>query len=233
MKAIIFDCDGVLVNSEVIYKASERSFLEKVGLFYEDKEFFRRFMGRSEESFFEEVGHDHMTKHGYALPVYFRDNLLAHIHAEFETKLESVPSMIDLVLSVSTPKAVASSSPTDDLHKKLNKTGYEGLFGEHVYSARMVAHGKPEPDLFLYTAENLGIDPKDCLVIEDSQNGVIAAIRAGMQCVGFTGGGHCPEGHDQILLETGAYASASSAATLSPLLLDFLKPAPHGPMFSA
>lgn len=232
MKAVIFDCDGVLVNSEVIYKTSERLFLERVGLVYETPDFFRRFMGRSEESFFEEAGKDHMEMHGLPLPHDFKANLLAHIHTEFETKLNSVAGMIDLVLSVKHPKAVASSSPTQDLHLKLNKTGYQGLFGDHVYSARMVAHGKPEPDLFLYTAAKINMPPQDCVVIEDSGNGVIAGIRAGMKVIGFTDGGHCPPGHDAVLKDTGAHYVANSVNELSEILADIVKPAPDAPTFS-
>ncbi len=228
MKAVIFDCDGVLVDSEVIYKASEREFLEKVGLVYETKEFFRRFMGRSEESFFEEAGNDHFAKHGKPLPHDFKENLLNYQNAEFERRLSDVPGMMNVVSSVTIPKAVASSSPTEILHYKLNKTGYEGMFGDHVYSARMVAHGKPEPDLFLYTAEKLGIAPAQCVVIEDSQNGVIAGLRAGMIVIGFTDGGHCPEGHDQVLQETGAHYVANSVAELQQILNNLLTPAQHG-----
>lgn len=232
MKAIIFDCDGVLVNSEVIYKTSERLFLEQVGLIYETSEFFRRFMGRSEESFFEEVGKDHMEKHGLPLPHDFKESLLAHIHTEFETKLDSVAGMIELVRSVMHPKAVASSSPTQDLHLKLNKTGYQGLFGDHVYSARMVAHGKPEPDLFLYTADKINMAPQDCVVVEDSGNGVIAALRAGMKVIGFTDGGHCPAGHDRVLKDIGAHNVANSVRELSEILNDMVKPVPDAPTFS-
>lgn len=233
MKAVIFDCDGVLVNSEVIYKSSERSFLEKVGLVYETQDFFRRFMGRSEESFFEEAGKDHVEKHGTPLPADFKENLLAFQKAAFEHSLMDVPGMLDVVSATKAKKAVASSSPTESLIYKLNKTGFGGMFGNHIYSARMVSHGKPEPDLFLYTAEKLGVDPKDCIVVEDSQNGVIAGLRAGMTVIGFTDGGHCPDGHDLILLETGAQSVAKNAAELMRILDIFLTPAQHGPTFSA
>lgn len=233
MKAIIYDCDGVLVDSEVIYKASERSFLEKVGLTYETPEFFRRFMGRSEESFFEEAGLDHVKKHGIPLPHDFKEKLLAFQNAEFEEKLIAVPGMKELVESfLDVTIAVASSSPTDMLHKKLNMTSMGHYFGEHIYSARMVAHGKPEPDLFLYAADKINVAPIDCIVIEDSGNGVIAGLRAGMTVVGFTGGGHCPEGHDNILLSTGAHHVARTPHELKDLLTSLLKRAPDAQSLS-
>jgi len=219
MKALIFDCDGVLVDSEVIYKASERSFLEKVGLIYETREFFRRFMGRSEESFFEEAGNDHMALHGRPLPAGFKQDLLDYQNAAFEKDLAEVPGMRAVVESFTgRTVAVASSSPTELLRWKLEKTDMIRYFGHHIYSARMVAHGKPEPDLFLYTAKKLQVDAKDCIVIEDSENGVIAGIRAGMQVVGFTGGGHCPPGHDETLKKAGAIEIATAANELLEIL---------------
>lgn len=234
MKAIIFDCDGVLVDSEVIYKTSERLFLQNVGLFYETQEFFRRFMGRSEESFFAEAGADHEKLHGRPLPHDFKKNLLAHQNAEFERNLTAIPGMKDLVESmVGLPIAVASSSPTEALNFKLQKTAMDHYFGNHIYSARMVAHGKPEPDLFLFAAKNINFEPKDCIVIEDSGNGVIAGLRAGMTVIGFTGGGHCPEGHDKVLLETGAHYIANDTDELKIIINGLLTHAPDERSFLA
>ena len=88
------------------------------------------------------------------------------------------------------PKAVASSSETHQLDYKLRKTGLWDLFAPHIYSADHVTHAKPAPDLFLHAANALGVAPSDCLVIEDSVNGVKAALAAGMRVWGFAGGGH-------------------------------------------
>lgn len=227
MKAVIFDCDGVLVDSELIYKSSERQFLENVGLTYEPAEFFRRFMGRSEDSFFEEAGKDHHAKHGRPLPDNFRPDLLESQKVRFETELQAIPG-IDVLLS-SIPhvvRAVASSSPTASLDYKLAQTGLKHYFGGHIYSAQQVRFGKPEPDLFLFAAERLGVAPEDCLVVEDSENGVLAGLAAGMTVVGFTGGGHCHDLHHESLLATGAHKLARDAGELQTLILDIFKPAP-------
>ncbi|MEC7398114.1 MAG: HAD-IA family hydrolase, partial [Pseudomonadota bacterium] len=80
----------------------------------------------------------------------------------------------------------------------------EAFFGEHVYSSHQVERGKPAPDLFLFAACALGISPADCIVVEDSAKGIRAAVAAGMRAVGFTGGGHCLNGHGTGLLEEGA-----------------------------
>lgn len=227
MKAVIFDCDGVLVDSEVIYKSSERQFLENVGLTYEPAEFFRRFMGRSEDSFFEEAGKDHLAKHGRPLPGNFRPDLLANQKMRFETELQAIAGINDMLSRIShVTRAVASSSPTDILNYKLRETGLSSYFGDHVYSAQQVRFGKPEPDLFLFAAERLGIAPEDCLVIEDSENGVLAGLAAGMTVVGFTGGGHCHDSHHESLMATGAHKIARDAGELQSLILDIFRPAP-------
>jgi beta-phosphoglucomutase-like phosphatase (HAD superfamily) len=99
---------------------------------------------------------------------------------------------------------VASSSRAHFLKSKLERTDLYDLAGPHVYSADLVAHGKPAPDIFLYAAEKLGADPARCLVLEDSENGVKAGIAAKMTVWGFLGGGHIFDGHGERLLEAGA-----------------------------
>ena len=233
MKAVIFDCDGVLVDSELIYKSSERQFLENVGLTYEPAEFFRRFMGRSEDSFFEEAGKDHHEKHGRPLPENFRPDLLANQKMRFETELQAIAGIDAILYAIPhVVRAVASSSPTASLDYKLAQTGLKHYFGDHIYSAQQVRFGKPEPDLFLFAAEKLGIAPEDCLVIEDSENGVLAGLAAGMQVVGFTGGGHCHDRHHQSLTATGAHKIAHNAGDLQALLLDIFKPLPDARLSS-
>lgn len=227
MKAIIFDCDGVLIDSELIYKSSEQEFLEKVGLTYNPVEFFRRFMGVSEEHFFEMAGNDHHAKHGTPLPADFRTNLLANQKKRFEEELKAMAGIDAMLYDLShVTRAVASSSPIDSLHRKLQMTGLKHHFGDHIYSASHVKFGKPKPDLFLYAAEKIGMEPKDCLVIEDSENGVLAGLAAGMTVVGFTGGGHCHDLHHESLSKTGAHKIAHSAAELHTMLLGLFTPAP-------
>ena len=227
MKAIIFDCDGVLIDSELIYKSTEREFLEKVGLTYNPVEFFRRFMGRSEESFFEEAGKDHHALHGAPLPADFRVNLLESQKKRFEEELQAIAGIDAMLHDLKhVTRAVASSSPIDSLIRKLEMTGLKPHFGAHIYSASHVKHGKPEPDLFLYAAEKLGVAPKDCLVIEDSENGVLAGLAAGMTVVGFTGGGHCHDLHHESLRTTGAHKIAHNTLELHAMLVDVFRPAP-------
>jgi HAD superfamily hydrolase (TIGR01509 family) len=117
-----------------------------------------------------------------------------------ETRLAEVSGALAAVRSLRGLKAVASSSREAALEKKLRKTGLWEHFAPHVYSAEHVTHSKPAPDLFLHAANALGVSPGDCLVLEDSVNGVTAAHAAGMRVWGFMGGGHMDE-HSRARLE--------------------------------
>ena len=106
--------------------------------------------------------------------------------------------------------AVASSSGIDGLHEKLKLTGLHHLFSPHIYSGQQVERGKPAPDLFLFAAARLDRAPEDCLVIEDSVNGIRAAVSAGMEAWGFTGGGHADADLEGRLIHAGAQKVVSN-----------------------
>jgi HAD superfamily hydrolase (TIGR01509 family) len=120
--------------------------------------------------------------------------------AAMETRLAAIAGVHAAVDAVRGLKAVASSSTTKGLEKKLRLTNLWDRFAPHVYSADHVTHSKPAPDLFLLAARELGVQPKHCLVIEDSVNGVAAAHAAGMRVWGFMGGGHMDEHSRQRLV---------------------------------
>jgi HAD superfamily hydrolase (TIGR01509 family) len=119
-------------------------------------------------------------------------------------RLTEVPGAARAVSAVRQMKAVASSSTLHRLGVKLRKTGLWEAFAPHVYSAEHVTHAKPAPDLFLHAAEALGVTPAQCLVIEDSVNGVLAGRAAGMRVWGFCGGGHMTERITARLADVGA-----------------------------
>ena len=202
--ALIFDCDGVLVNSEQIALAVEIELLAALGVDYPRAEYQHRYAGTSEQSFREALRLDALQRFGVALSEQFFAEMSAAIQAAFETRLTPIEGAHALAAAWAKPKAVASSSGQAHLERKLGKTGLAALFGEHVYSAELVHAGKPDPAVFLLAAERLGAPAKRCIVIEDSVNGIVAAKRAGMTAIGFAGGGHCLEGHAEELLAAGA-----------------------------
>lgn len=204
VRAVIFDCDGVLVDSEIIAVEVETRLLAAIGLDYEPLEFARRFMGMSDKAFYAALDEDCRAHTGRALPADFRASVFAEKHAANEAGLAAVAGIEAAVAGLSLPKAVASSSDADHLAYKLRKTGLWDLFAPHVYSADHVAHAKPAPDLFLHVAAALEVAPSDCLVIEDSVNGVTAGRAAGMLVWGFTGGGHMDAAAGARLVAAGA-----------------------------
>lgn len=189
--AMIFDCDGVLVDSEALAMDVDRERLAAIGLDYERSEFVARFMGLSDAAFAAALDADRRARLGEPLPAGFMDALHAEQSQLLAERLQPIPGAAACARSLGElPKAVASSTSTDLLALKLRVTGLADLFGRHAYSADLVARAKPFPDVFLYAAERLEIAPSQCLVLEDSQNGVRAGLAAGMTVWGFTGGGH-------------------------------------------
>ncbi len=185
-RVVIFDCDGVLVDSEVIALAVTRRRLGEAGISLSDEETRQRFLGHR----FETVVGRVEAELGASLPKEFPDDLSREILATFERELKGVEGVRQAVGGLSARVCVASSSAPERLRFALRVTGYETLFAPHIFSASEVARGKPYPDLFLHAASAMGAEAQDCLVIEDSVAGVVAARAAGMAVFGFVGGSH-------------------------------------------
>lgn len=216
--AILFDCDGVLVNSEAIVDRIYRKHLDRIGLSYSQTEFGERLMGLTREASARLLAED-ANKLGVAAPdANFYTQVRAAMLQAFDQELIAVAGAHRLISRWPGTQAVASSSVAATLRLKLEMTGLAELFGEHIYSADVVAQGKPDPAIFLYAAKQLGVPPNQCLAIEDSVNGVVSAKRAGMTVLGFTGGGHCLAGHDQVLLQAGANQVFASHADIAQYL---------------
>lgn len=202
--ALIFDCDGVLVDSEVIAIRSERALLSEWGLHYAFETFVSRFVGLHNRDFYAALANDAAAL-GRTLPENFGKLLQANNWKHYETELQAISGVQDVVAAFPGPQAVASSSEADKLVRKLTITGLHDTFTPHIYSSDLVKNGKPAPDLFLHTADVLRVPPERCVVIEDSVNGVRAALAAGMTAWGFTGGGHADAGLGGRLSAAGAH----------------------------
>jgi HAD superfamily hydrolase (TIGR01509 family) len=126
------------------------------------------------------------------------------IEAGFRQSLVAIEGVAEVLDRLRLPVCVASSSAPEQIRRKLEITALLGRFGDRLFSATMVARGKPAPDLLLYAAERLATAPDRCLVIEDSPTGIDAARAAGMTAIGFCGGSHCGPEHRARLQEHGA-----------------------------
>ncbi|MFT3975355.1 MAG: HAD family hydrolase [Amaricoccus sp.] len=183
---VIFDCDGVLVDSEPISLRLLLSMLASAGLDLAPAEADARFLGRSLASTREILARDFsLTVSDAAL-----DDMRRDLYAAFRKDLQPIAGIGPTLDALGLPFCVASSSQPERIELSLRVTGLWPRFEGRVFSSTMVARGKPAPDLFLYAAESLGHVPGDCLVVEDSPAGIMAAQAAGMRVVAFTGGGH-------------------------------------------
>jgi HAD superfamily hydrolase (TIGR01509 family) len=218
LDAVIFDCDGVLVDSEVVALRVEIAFLAELGLTYARDEFAERFLGHTMTEFYAQLDRDHRARMGRPLPADVPDRLAARLKPEMETHVNAVAGVHEVVETLARPKAIASSSGVDALHRKLRKVGLYDAFAPHIYSGEMVARSKPSPDLYLHAAQALGVEPRACTAVEDSINGVRAAAAAGMRAIDFVGGGHCPPTHAQRLRDAGAHDVIDHMDGLLPLL---------------
>ena len=216
--AILFDCDGVLVDSELIYVDVEREHLARIGLHYELDEYMDRFQGLGGSDFWATLDRDHRALGKGPLPPDFGADLDAATMERINRELTEIVGIKQLLQKHDGLRAVASSSRLARLVHKLQHTGLYAYFEPHIYSGEQVPNGKPAPDLFLFAARKLGTDPQSCLVIEDSANGVKAGLAAGMTVWGFIGGGHSHDGHAGQLLQAGAHKIIDSHDDLSGLL---------------
>jgi len=204
MDAVIFDCDGVLIDSETIAHDVELEAMKRLGLSFDSADYKARFQGLAVKDWAEAIDAHHRAEFGAPLPGGFMDDLCAEITRRILSDIRPIDGAVDAARIFPGAKAIASSSPKDELHGKVRGLGLWDDFGGHVYSGDDVTRGKPAPDLFLLAAERLLTAPARCIVIEDSVNGVKAGVAAGMTVWGFVGGPHCLP--DQAARLTGAGA---------------------------
>ena len=211
---IIFDCDGVLVDSEVISCRAHAETLTRHGYPITADEVLERFLGRSMRQATLEVE----AELGRRLPDDFSSQTYAEIFRLFATSLEATPHIAEALEKIALPVCVASSGPPEKISTSLNRVGLYGRFAPHIFSAVQVRHGKPAPDLFLLAAEQMQATPARCLVIEDSIAGIEGAIAAGMPALGFHGGSHCREGYGRKLHAAGAVTTFDDMRQLPGLI---------------
>lgn len=201
-QAVIFDCDGVLVDSETLALDVELQVLAELGLTFDRDDYALRFMGLSTDAFHLAIDEEAKARIGRSIAAEVRGS--ERLRQVMIAHLREVPGALAFVSSIKLPKAIASSGSHAGLERKLKQTGLWDIFAPHVYSADHVTNAKPAPDLFLHAAQALGVAPQDCLVLEDSVNGVTGAKAAGMTVWGFLGGGHAHDRLGDRLIHAGA-----------------------------
>jgi HAD superfamily hydrolase (TIGR01509 family) len=186
---VIFDCDGVLVDSEPIAIRVDAVMLERLGWPLTEAEIIERFVGRPHDFMVSEIE----AELGRPLAVGWEQEFIPLYEAAFTAELSAVEGIADILDHIAAehpglPICVASSSSHRSIRRSLDLTDLRHHFDERIFSVEDVAHGKPAPDVFLHAAERMGFDPSVCAVVEDSAHGVAAGRAAGMQVFGFGGG---------------------------------------------
>ena len=196
---IIFDCDGVLVDSEILAAEALANLLRREGFDIHAESLFQ-FVGMKQADILQGVS----ELIGAPVPAQVPNGLWAETRAIFAQKLKPLPAVEAFIKQHAPLRCVASSSHHERIRFSLEKTGLIELFGANIYSSTEVKHGKPAPDLFLHAAKQMGERPDNCLVIEDSPAGVTGAKAAGMRVIGFTGGAHSGPHFADRLRQAGA-----------------------------
>ena len=199
-KLVIFDCDGVLIDSEIVVCRLTSEELTRLGYTVTLEQVIDRFAGRPEREMIADIERDW----GRPVPAAFFERLRTRIDEAYATELRIMPEIADVLDRIRIDICVASSSYPAKLALGLRTVGLHDRFDPNIISAYYVTHGKPAPDVFIYAAGWMRTQVADCLVIEDSVPGVRAAVGAGMRVYGFTGGSHSRPSLRGRLLDAGA-----------------------------
>ncbi len=184
IRLVIFDCDGVLVDSERIAVRVDVAVLAELGWAMTEAEVVERFMGRTDEYMVAQI-EAHL---GRPLPANWKEPFHRLYREAFAAELTPVPGILEALGQIATATCVASSGTHEKIRYLLGLTGLYTRFVGRIFSASDVAQGKPAPDLFLHAAKRMGAHPADCAVVEDSRYGIEAARAAGMRAFGYAGG---------------------------------------------
>lgn len=211
---IIFDCDGVLVDSEVISCRAHSEMLTRHGYPITPDQALERFLGVSDR----EARLMIETEIGRKLPDDFEVQVKQATLQFYAGDLRAISYVGEAIAAIGLPKCIASSGTPEKIRHGLGCAGLYDRLAPHIFSASQVARGKPAPDLFLFAAEQMQVSPGRCLVIEDSVPGITGARAAGMTVLGFHGGSHCRPGYGDTLRAAGAVLTFDDMRQLPDLI---------------
>ncbi|MEX0168721.1 HAD family hydrolase [Streptomyces sp. LMG1-1-1.1] len=184
VELVIFDCDGVLVDSERIYCRVDREVFASLGAEFTETEVIEHFVGSSHEMLTAIVA----ERRGRPLEPGWHTPFKPRYDDALDAELTAVEGVTDVLDALDVPYCLASNGSHAGIRRNLGRTGLLARFEGRMFSARDVAQGKPAPDLFLHAAATMGVPPERCAVVEDSPYGVQAARAAGMRAFGYCGG---------------------------------------------
>jgi HAD superfamily hydrolase (TIGR01509 family) len=212
---VIFDCDGVLVDSEVISCRAHAQTLTRHGYSITPDQVLRRFLGVSDREARLIIENEIERK----LPDDFESQVKQATLEFYADDLKAIANVGEAIAAIDLPKCVASSGTPEKIRHGLTCAGLYDQLAPHIFSASQVKRGKPAPDLFLFAAEQMHASPARCLVIEDSIPGITGARAAGMTVLGFHGGSHCQPGYAETLRAAGAAVTFDDMRQLPALIM--------------
>ena len=188
---VIFDCDGVLVDSEPLSIAVLVQAMRDNGIEIDEEGAYQRFLGKSLATLIDTLE----TEFNVFADQAFLDRIREDLYTKFRQELQPISGISETLDALKMRRCVASSSQLERIKLSLGLTGLLDRLEPDIFSASMVKRGKPAPDLFLYAAQQMGVAPEHCIVVEDSPAGIMAARAAGMIVFAFTGGSHASSAH--------------------------------------
>jgi beta-phosphoglucomutase-like phosphatase (HAD superfamily) len=210
---ILFDFDGVIVDSEILATKAILEVLKPFGCEMNELEYSQRFSGMMEYEVFKVLQHELDIDDVQACTTAYKKLFWSR----YDTDFHCISGMHELVANLQIPASVVSNSNINYLQKSVTKVGLLTSF-EQLFSAQMVERPKPSPDLYNYAAAQLELDRGTSIVVEDSPTGVKAAKEAGFEVIGFLGAGHIFDGHHDLLMDNGADFIARNAQELRAIL---------------
>ena len=214
IKQLIFDCDGVLVDSEIIAAQVMVELLEKSGIIITLEYYLHNCTGKTFSGLKKELSEQFTTP----LPDDFLYEVTTLMDKKARTDLKPIPNIHRVLEQSKLPKAVVSNSDVYQIKHAINHINIAHHFSDNIFSSQMVKLPKPDPGIYLLAAEKLEVETENCLVVEDSISGATAAVQAGMQVIGFTAGTHIINGHKEKLMDTGVSQVAGTAEELHRLI---------------
>lgn len=191
---VIFDCDGVLVDSEYLSATVLINVFAEIGIALDLPFVYANFVGHS----FTTVAAKYARLHGTNVPETFEQDYRNRLLQSFVGYLQAMPDITTVLDNLTVPFCLASGSSPTRVSRSLDIAGLSGYFTNRIFTTSMVENGKPAPDIFFHAANVMGVDPSNCLVIEDSTTGVTAAKAAGMTTWQFIGGVHFNHGYEKV-----------------------------------
>lgn len=207
IKHILFDCDGVLVDTEYIAALKMQEALETRGVTIDFNSYLQEHSGTTFSAIFDHYFDGTMTSQE-------RYDLMMKVEDEVAAEVKTIKGIPELLRDIEKDKSVVSNSSIATVRHALKATDIQHNFNERIFSAEQVPNAKPAPDLYLFAARSLDLHPDEILVVEDSPAGVKAAVSAGLKVIGFTGASHILPGHAEKLKSLGAIEIAPNSEEL-------------------